>query len=80
MEMNIFFQELLPRLQTIELAGKPERTIGNFVGGPKSVPIRFTLAAVVALTVTPDRTGARPPAAHRHDACLKSLPIALQPH
>jgi cytochrome P450 len=46
MEMSIFFQELLPRVETIELAGKPKRTIGNFVGGPKSVPIRFTLAAV----------------------------------
>jgi hypothetical protein len=46
--MIIFFRELLPRLQTIELAGKPKRTIGNFVGGPKSVPIRFTLAAIAA--------------------------------
>jgi hypothetical protein len=48
MEMSIFFQELLPRLQTIELAGNPQRTIGNFVGGPKSVPIRFTLAAAAS--------------------------------
>ena len=41
MEMSIFFQELLPRLQRVELAGKPRRTITNFVGGPKAVPIRF---------------------------------------
>jgi hypothetical protein len=37
MEMSIFFQELLPRLQRVELAGKPQRTITNFVGSPKSV-------------------------------------------
>jgi hypothetical protein len=36
MEMSIFFQELLPQ------------TVGNFVGGPKSVPICFTLAAVAS--------------------------------
>jgi cytochrome P450 len=41
MEMSIFFQELLPRLAWVELAGKPWRTTTNFVGGPKSVPIRF---------------------------------------
>jgi cytochrome P450 len=41
MEMSIFFQELLPRLAWVELAGKPRRTITNFVGGPRSVPIRF---------------------------------------
>ena len=41
MEMSIFFQELLPRLEWVELAGKPRRTITNFVGGPKAVPIRF---------------------------------------
>lgn len=43
MEMSIFFQELLPRLERVELAGKPRRTITNFVGGPKSVPIRFSM-------------------------------------
>lgn len=43
MEMSIFFQELLPRLESVELAGKPRRTITNFVGGPKSVPIRYRL-------------------------------------
>ena len=45
MEMRIFFEELLPRLKTLELNGQPKRTITNFVGGPKSVPIRFALDA-----------------------------------
>jgi len=41
MEMAIFYEELLPRLQSLELAGQPSRTTTNFVGGPKSVPIRY---------------------------------------
>jgi cytochrome P450 len=41
MEMTIFFEELLPRLASLELAGTPRRTVTNFVGGPKSLPIRF---------------------------------------
>jgi cytochrome P450 len=41
MEMAIFFDELLPRLERIELVGKPRRTVTNFVGGPKSLPVRF---------------------------------------
>jgi len=44
MEMRILFEELLPRLASIELAGEPKLTQANFVNGPKSVPIRFTLA------------------------------------
>lgn len=43
MEMAIFFEELLPRLRSLELAGAPRRTISNFVGGPKTLPIRFRL-------------------------------------
>jgi cytochrome P450 len=43
MEMSIFFEELLPRLKSLELAGTPRRTVTNFVGGPKSVPIRFEM-------------------------------------
>lgn len=41
LEMSIFFEELLERIDWLELAGTPHRTITNFVGGPKSVPIRF---------------------------------------
>jgi len=32
MEMSIFFEELLPRLESIELAGKPTRTVTKFRG------------------------------------------------
>lgn len=44
MEMAIFFEELLPRLKSVELAGQPQRTITNFVGGPKALPLRYQLA------------------------------------
>ena len=44
MEMSIFFEELLPRLKRVELAGVPRRTKTNFVGGPKTLPLRYTLA------------------------------------
>jgi cytochrome P450 len=43
MEMTIFFQELLPRLESLELAGIPRRVITNFVGGPKYLPIRYKM-------------------------------------
>ena len=43
MEMSIFFEELLPRLESIEIAGNPTRTVTNFVGGPKCVPVRFKI-------------------------------------
>lgn len=44
MEMRILFEELLPRLKSLELAGEPKLTQASFVNGPKSVPIRFELA------------------------------------
>jgi cytochrome P450 len=43
MELRAFLQELLPRLESIELAGTPEYTESTFVGGPKRVPIRYRL-------------------------------------
>jgi len=43
LEMRIFFEELLPRLGSIELAGVPRRSASSFVGGPKTVPVRFKL-------------------------------------
>jgi cytochrome P450 len=43
MEMRILWEELLPRLQSVELNGKPTRTQANFVSGPKAVPIRFKM-------------------------------------
>jgi cytochrome P450 len=43
MEMRILWEELLPRLERVELAGEPKRTEANFVCGPKTVPIRFKM-------------------------------------
>lgn len=43
MEMRILWEELFKRLKSVELAGTPERTISNFVCGPKHVPIRFAV-------------------------------------
>jgi cytochrome P450 len=42
-ETRALFAELLPRLESIELAGKPEWTATTFVGGLKHLPIRYTL-------------------------------------
>lgn len=43
MEMRILWEELLPRLISVELAGTPKLTEANFVGGPKTVPIRYKM-------------------------------------
>ena len=43
MEINSFFTELVPRITSIELAGKPETMATTFVGGLKHLPIRVTL-------------------------------------
>jgi hypothetical protein len=34
---------MLPRLQSLELAGEPKLAQANFVGGPKTLPIRYHL-------------------------------------
>jgi cytochrome P450 len=44
LEMGILWEELLPRLKSVELAGEPARTVANFVGGPKRLPVRYTMA------------------------------------
>lgn len=44
MEMRILMEELLPRLQSLELAGEPARVQSSFVGGLKRLPIRFKAA------------------------------------
>ena len=44
MEMRILFEELLPRLKSVELAGTPKQSMAVFVNGPKSVPIKFEMA------------------------------------
>jgi cytochrome P450 len=42
-EMRIFFEELLPRLDSIEIDGEPRRSTSFFIGGPKSLPVRFKM-------------------------------------
>ncbi len=42
MEVNSFFSELLPRLESIELNGEPELIATTFVGGLKHLPIRYS--------------------------------------
>lgn len=41
LEVEVFFRELLPRLQQIELAADPEWVQAIFVGGLKSMPVRY---------------------------------------
>ena len=41
LEMRILFEELLDRLDSIELAGEPKRANSTFVGGLKTLPVRF---------------------------------------
>ncbi|WP_074853787.1 cytochrome P450 [Gordonia westfalica] len=43
MEMKSLFSELIPRLDSIELAGEPELAATVFVGGLKHLPIRYSL-------------------------------------
>jgi len=44
MEMRILWEELLPRLKSVELAGAPQLSEANFVNGPKKLPIRYAFA------------------------------------
>jgi hypothetical protein len=43
MEMRILFEELMPRLKSLEFAGQPTRAEAAFVGGPKRLPIRYQM-------------------------------------
>ncbi|OBJ84498.1 cytochrome P450 [Mycobacterium asiaticum] len=43
MEVTSFFNELLPRLKSIELDGDPELVATTFVGGLKHLPVRYSL-------------------------------------
>ena len=40
MEMRVLYEELLPRLKSVELAGKPTMSNALFVNGPKNLPVR----------------------------------------
>lgn len=44
LEMRILFEELLQRIARVELAGEPKRSSSTFVGGPKTLPLRFVAA------------------------------------
>ncbi|MES2341744.1 MAG: cytochrome P450 [Pseudomonadota bacterium] len=44
MEMRILWEELIPRLTSLELAGVPAMSQAVFVNGPKKLPIRFEMA------------------------------------
>jgi cytochrome P450 len=44
MEIRALFQELLPRLHSIELTGEPKNTRSNFVSGLKTMPVRYKMA------------------------------------
>ena len=43
MEMRLFWEEILRRVDHIELAGEPKNSLSNFVCGPKSVPVRYKI-------------------------------------
>lgn len=43
LELRILFEELLPRIAHIELAGEPQNSIANFVSGLKTLPIRYSM-------------------------------------
>jgi cytochrome P450 len=42
LEMKLLFEALLDRIDSIELAGEPRRAKSTFVGGLKTLPLRFT--------------------------------------
>jgi cytochrome P450 len=43
MEMRILWEELLPRLKSVELDGEPAMSEAVFVNGPKRLPIKFEM-------------------------------------
>jgi cytochrome P450 len=44
LETSIFFRELLPRLKQIELTAEPKWVQAIFVGGLKSMPVKYQMA------------------------------------
>lgn len=44
LEMRVFWEELLHRVEQVTLDGEPKLMMANFVAGPKSLPIRFIAA------------------------------------
>jgi cytochrome P450 len=45
MELKALLTELVPRLRSVELSGPPRYMQTLFVGGPKSVPIRYEVTS-----------------------------------
>ncbi len=43
LEMRVLFEELIPRLESLEMAGEGKWQESEFVCGPKSIPIRYTM-------------------------------------
>ena len=43
MEMRALFDELIPRLESIEFDGEPRLSAANFVNGPKKMPVRYKI-------------------------------------
>lgn len=43
MEMRILWEEMLPRLKSVELTSEPKQSYATFVNGPKTLPIRFEM-------------------------------------
>jgi cytochrome P450 len=41
LEIRALFRELIPRLESIELAGRPEQTASVLVSGPKRLPVSY---------------------------------------
>jgi cytochrome P450 len=44
MEMKALFDELIPRIKSVEIDGTPTLSSANFVNGPKKLPIRYVLS------------------------------------
>jgi cytochrome P450 len=42
MELRLLFEQLLTRVQTVELAGPPERLRSNVIQGYKRLPVSLT--------------------------------------
>lgn len=43
LEMRIFFEQLIPRIESMEIAGEPDRTHASFVHGIKHLNLRYRL-------------------------------------
>lgn len=44
LELRILFEELLPKIESVQLVGEPKLAQANFVGGLTSLPVRITKA------------------------------------